>query len=43
LSITRDQALREELIRKGSRRVAEFSWERAAMESMEVYKNVLAK
>lgn len=35
-----DQALREELVAKGYRRAACFSWERAARETLELYRRV---
>jgi len=35
-----DQALRQELIAKGYRRAACFSWERAARETLELYRRV---
>jgi glycosyltransferase involved in cell wall biosynthesis len=35
-----DQALREEMIDKGFRRAALFSWERAARETLELYRRL---
>ena len=36
-----DTGLREELIRRGRRRAAEFTWERAARETLAVYRELL--
>jgi len=38
-----DNTLRSELIQKGTKRVANFSWENAAKETLELYADVLSK
>lgn len=42
-SLLRDEALRASLRRKGLYRAAEFSWERAAKETLAVYRSVLSE
>ena len=39
--ITGDESLRKELVKKGLERVKKFSWEKAAKETAEVYKQIL--
>ncbi len=38
-----DDQLRKELVHKGQMKAAEFSWEKTAKETLEIYKNVLAQ
>jgi glycosyltransferase involved in cell wall biosynthesis len=38
-----DEALRADLRQRGIERAAQFSWERAARETLSVYENVAAK
>ena len=39
--LMRDSTLREDMIKKGFQRAKEFSWQKAAMETSQVYQKVL--
>ena len=38
-----DEGLREEMIARGAQRVAQFSWEKAAQQTMQVYRKVCSR
>lgn len=43
VSVTRDQDLRRELVVRGLRRASIFTWERAAIETMTLYRHVVSR
>lgn len=43
LSLLNDKEYRQDIINKGKRRLHDFSWQKSALQTVEIYKNVLSK